>query len=110
MYDTALMEKESIHVLEWLFDEAVPPSNQITDNWLSLEKLNFCEEPGCCASVHCFAGHGRAPMLVCLGMKYKDAVEIVRQKQPLSFNIKRLLYLEKYHYRMCLYFKDINGQ
>lgn len=41
MYDTALMEKEGIHVLEWPFDEAVPPSNQITDNWISLAKTKF---------------------------------------------------------------------
>lgn len=110
MHNTALMEKEDIHVLEWPFDEAVPPSNQITDNWLSFAKIKFCEELGCCAAVHCVAGHGRATMPVCLGMKQRDAVQIVRQKQPWSFNIKQLLYLEKYHYRMCLCCKNINGQ
>uniref|UniRef100_A0A8D2K6U1 Uncharacterized protein n=1 Tax=Theropithecus gelada TaxID=9565 RepID=A0A8D2K6U1_THEGE len=55
-----------------------------------------------------------APVLVALaliegGMKYEDAVQFIRQKQHGAFNSKQLLYLEKYHPKMRLRFKDSNG-
>ena len=31
MYNTALMEKEGIHVLDWSFHEGAPPSNLTVD-------------------------------------------------------------------------------
>uniref|UniRef100_A0A287CZZ0 protein-tyrosine-phosphatase n=1 Tax=Ictidomys tridecemlineatus TaxID=43179 RepID=A0A287CZZ0_ICTTR len=101
-YDTTLVEKEGIHVL------------QIVDDWLSLVKIKFREEPGCCIAVHCVAGLGRAPVLVALaliegGMKYEDAVQFIRQKRRGAFNSKQLLYLEKYRPKMRLRFKDSNG-
>ncbi|XP_041511457.1 protein tyrosine phosphatase type IVA 1 isoform X2 [Microtus oregoni] len=82
-YDTTLVEKEGIRVLDWPFDDGAPPSNQIVDDWLSLVKIKFREEPGCCIAVHCVAGLGRAPVLVALaliegGMKYEDAVQFIR--------------------------------
>ncbi|NP_001372197.1 protein tyrosine phosphatase type IVA 1 isoform 5 [Homo sapiens] len=100
-YDTTLVEKEGIHVL-------------IVDDWLSLVKIKFREEPGCCIAVHCVAGLGRAPVLVALaliegGMKYEDAVQFIRQKRRGAFNSKQLLYLEKYRPKMRLRFKDSNG-
>ncbi|KAM9229112.1 protein tyrosine phosphatase type IVA 1-like [Dugong dugon] len=113
-YDTALVEKEAIHVLDWPFDDGAPPSNQIVDDWLSLVKIKFCEEPGCCIAVHCVADLGRAPVLVALaliegGMKYEDAVQFIRQKWHGAFNSKQLLYLEKYRPKMRLCFKESNG-
>ncbi|XP_029334750.1 protein tyrosine phosphatase type IVA 1 [Mus caroli] len=112
-YDTTLVEKEGIHVLDWPFDDGAPPSNQIVDDWLSLVKIKFREEPGCCIAVHCVAGLGRAPVLVALaliegGMKYEDAVQFIRQKRRGAFNSKQLLYLEKYRPKMRLRFKDSN--
>ncbi|XP_077146100.1 protein tyrosine phosphatase type IVA 1 isoform X2 [Ranitomeya variabilis] len=82
-YDTALVEKEGIQVLDWPFDDGAPPSSQIVDDWLNLLKAKFREEPGCCIAVHCVAGLGRAPVLVALaliecGMKYEDAVQFIR--------------------------------
>ncbi|XP_060146690.1 protein tyrosine phosphatase type IVA 1-like isoform X2 [Globicephala melas] len=88
-YDTTLVEREGIHVLDWPFDDGAPPSNQIVDDWLSLVKIKFREDPGCCIAIHCVAGLGRAP----LG----------------AFNSKQLLYLEKYRPKMWLCFKDSNG-
>ncbi|XP_071074632.1 protein tyrosine phosphatase type IVA 1 isoform X1 [Dasypus novemcinctus] len=120
-YDTALVEKEGIRVLDWPFDDGAPPSNQIVDDWLSLVKIKFREEPGCCIAVHCVAGLGRAPVLVALaliegGMKYEDAVQFIRhliffpsRKRRGAFNSKQLLYLEKYRPKMRLRFKDSNG-
>uniref|UniRef100_A0A452G0G9 Uncharacterized protein n=1 Tax=Capra hircus TaxID=9925 RepID=A0A452G0G9_CAPHI len=102
-YNTTLVEKEGIRVLDWPFDDGAPPSNQI-----------FREDPGCCIAVHCVAGLGRAPVLVALaliegGMKYEDAVQFIRQKRRGAFNSKQLLYLEKYHPKMRLRSKDSSG-
>ncbi|XP_050659130.1 protein tyrosine phosphatase type IVA 1-like isoform X2 [Macaca thibetana thibetana] len=88
-YDITLVEKEGIHVLDWPFDDGAPPSNQIVDDWLSLVKIKFREEPGCCIAVHCVAG--------------------LERKQHGAFNSKQLLYLEKYRPKMRLCFKDSNG-
>ncbi|XP_012664964.1 protein tyrosine phosphatase type IVA 1-like isoform X2 [Otolemur garnettii] len=113
-YDTTLVEKEGIRVLDWPLDDGAPPSNQIVDDSLNLVKITFREEPGCCIAIHCVAGLGRAPGLVALaliegGMKYEDAVQFIRQKQRGAFNSKQLLYLEKYRPKMRLRFKDSNG-
>ncbi|KAM9044357.1 protein tyrosine phosphatase type IVA 1-like [Megaptera novaeangliae] len=113
-YDTTLVEKEGIHVLDWPFDDGTPPSNQIVDDWLSLVKIKFCEDPGCCIAVHCVAGLGRAPVLVALaliegGMKCEDAVQFIRQKRLGALKSKQLLYLEKYRPKMWLCFKDSSG-
>ncbi|XP_068849365.1 protein tyrosine phosphatase type IVA 1-like isoform X3 [Capricornis sumatraensis] len=99
---------------DWPFDDGAPPSNQIVDDWLSLVKIKFREDPGCCIAVHCVAGLGRAPVLVALaliegGMKYEDAVQFIRQKQRGAFNSKQLLYLEKYCPKMRRRFKDSSG-
>nr|XP_038956183.1 protein tyrosine phosphatase type IVA 1-like [Rattus norvegicus] len=113
-HDTTLVEKESIHVLEWHFDDGAPPSNQIVDDWLSLVKIKFPEEPGCRIAVRCVAGLGRAPGLVALaliegGMNYEDAVQFIRQKRRGAFNGQQRLPLEKYHPKMWLRFKDSNS-
>ncbi|XP_035884603.1 LOW QUALITY PROTEIN: protein tyrosine phosphatase type IVA 1-like [Phyllostomus discolor] len=84
-YDTALVKKEGIQVLDWPFDDGSSPSNQIVDDWLSLVNIQFREEPGCCIAVHCVAGLGRTPVLVALaliesGMKNEDAVQFIRQR------------------------------
>uniref|UniRef100_A0A4X2LUG7 Tyrosine specific protein phosphatases domain-containing protein n=1 Tax=Vombatus ursinus TaxID=29139 RepID=A0A4X2LUG7_VOMUR len=113
-YDTTLVEKEGIQVLDWPFDDGAPPSNQIVGDWLNLVKAKYCEEPGCCIVVHYVAGFGRARVLVALAliegrMKYEDAVQSIRQKRFGAFNSKQLLYLEKYRPKMWLCFKDSNG-
>ncbi|XP_038956334.1 protein tyrosine phosphatase type IVA 1-like [Rattus norvegicus] len=99
---------------DWPFDDGAPPSNQIVDDWLSLVKIKFPEEPSCRIAVRCVAGLGRAPGLVALAliegrMNYEDAVQFIRQKQRGTFNSKQLLYLEKYRPKMWLRFKDSNG-
>nr|XP_058138330.1 protein tyrosine phosphatase type IVA 1-like [Dasypus novemcinctus] len=113
-YNAAFVEKEGIRVLDWPFDDGTSPSNQIVDDWLSLVKTRFREEPGCCIAVHCVAGLGRAPVLVAIaliegGMKNEDAVAFIRQKRRGAFNSKQLLFLEKYHPKMRLRFKNSSG-
>ncbi|XP_012497247.1 PREDICTED: protein tyrosine phosphatase type IVA 1-like isoform X2 [Propithecus coquereli] len=94
-YDPALVEKEGIQVLDWPFDDGSSPSNEIGDDWLSLVNIKFREEPGCCIAVHCVAGLGRTPF--------------IRRKWHGAFNSKQLLYLQKYHSKLWLCFKDSSG-
>lgn len=57
---------------------------QVIEEWFEVLKTRFKEKPEACIAVHCVAGLGRAPVLVALalielGMKYEDAVELIRQ-------------------------------
>ncbi|XP_014979076.3 protein tyrosine phosphatase type IVA 1-like isoform X3 [Macaca mulatta] len=99
---------------DWPFGDGAPPSNQRVADRLNFIKIKFHEEPGCCIAVHCIAGLGRAPVLVAPaliegGMKHEDAIQFRGQKQRGAFKSKQLLYLEKYHPKMRLHFKDSNG-
>lgn len=101
-YKTEKLDLEGIRVLDWQFDDGNPPPNKIVDEWFNLLKTRFKEEPGCCVAVHCVAGLGRAPVLVALaliecGLKYEDAVELIRRKRRGAINAKQLSFLE--HYR-----------
>ncbi|XP_027982612.1 protein tyrosine phosphatase type IVA 1-like isoform X3 [Eumetopias jubatus] len=114
-FNKFIEELKKYGVLDWPFDDGSSPSNQIVDDWLTLVNIKFREEPGCCIAVHCVAGLGRTPVLVALaliegGMKNEDAVQFIRQKQRGAFNSKQLLYLEKYHSKMRLCYKDSSGR
>lgn len=76
-YDKAPLEKDGITVVDWPFDD----------------------------------GLGRAPVMVALaliesGMKYEDAIQLIRQKRRGAINSKQLTYLEKYRSKQRLRFKD----
>lgn len=112
-YKTDRLNHEGIKVLDWAFDDGSPPPNEIVDDWFNLLKRRFHEDPGCCVAVHCVAGLGRAPVLVAIaliegGMKYEDAVELIREKRRGSINAKQLAFLEKYRPKSRLKIK--NGQ
>ncbi|KAM4633155.1 protein tyrosine phosphatase type IVA 3 isoform 4-T4 [Polymixia lowei] len=100
---------------DWPFDDGAPPPSKLVDDWLSLLKKKFQEDPGCCVAVHCVAGLGRAPVLVALaliesGMQYEDAIQLIRQKRRGAINSKQLTYLEKYRSKHRLRFKDSHTQ
>uniref|UniRef100_A0A1W7R9B9 Protein tyrosine phosphatase type IVA 2 n=1 Tax=Hadrurus spadix TaxID=141984 RepID=A0A1W7R9B9_9SCOR len=110
-YKTDLLEQEGISVLDWQFDDGSPPPAKIVDDWFQLLRTRFREDPECCIAVHCVAGLGRAPVLVALalielGMKYEDAVELIRQKRRGAINAKQLTYLERYRPKSRLKIKN----
>ncbi|XP_032972418.1 protein tyrosine phosphatase type IVA 1-like [Rhinolophus ferrumequinum] len=84
-YNTTILEKEGIQILDWLFGDGGSPTSQIVDKWLKFVQQKFREAPGSCIAVHCATGLGRAPVLVALalmegGMKHEDAILFIRQK------------------------------
>ena len=57
--------------------------------------------PTSAIAIHCVAGLGRAPVLVCIaliesGMGWMEAVELVRKKRRGALNMTQLRYLETY--------------
>jgi len=100
-YQADVLEQNGIKVLDWQFDDGSPPPTKIVDDWFELLRKRFKEDSDCYVAVHCVAGLGRAPVLVAialmeLGMKYEDAVELIRQKRRGAINAKQLAYLQKY--------------
>lgn len=114
-YNTDLLESEGITVLDWQFDDGSPPPAKIVEDWFELLRTRFREHPEGCIAVHCVAGLGRAPVLVALalielGMKYEDAVELIREKRRGAINAKQLSYLEKYRPKSRLKIKNGHKQ
>ncbi|VDP17146.1 unnamed protein product [Heligmosomoides polygyrus] len=77
--------------------------NGVIRDWLQLVRASFRDHPEHCIAVHCVAGLGRAPVLVALalieaGMKYEDAVELIRRFVPTQCRmgtfLKQLHFLE----------------
>lgn len=103
-YKTDDLAKSGVNVTELSFTDGSPPSPEIIDKWLNLLNKEFSGEPGTCVGVHCVTGLGRAPVLVAvalveLGMKYEDAVELIRKKRRGAINTKQLEFLAKYKRR-----------
>jgi len=100
-YSKDSLENENVNVFDWEFPDGHPPPKEIRDKWIQLVKERFTVDPGTCIAVHCVAGLGRAPVLVALalmesGMKYEDAVELIREHRRGAINQKQLDFLGKY--------------
>lgn len=85
-YNTEELRNVGISVVDLAYDDGTSPPNKVIDEWFEVLKTKFTEKPEGCIAVHCVAGLGRAPVLVALalielGMKYEDAVELIRQKR-----------------------------
>lgn len=114
-YPTEKLHAEGIRVYDWKFDDGSHPPMDVIDDWLNLLKARFRDDPGCCVAVHCVAGLGRAPVLVALaltecGMKYEDAVELIRNKRRGAINAKQLQWLEHYRPKSRLKIKNAHKQ
>ncbi|GMT32344.1 hypothetical protein PFISCL1PPCAC_23641 [Pristionchus fissidentatus] len=117
-YETGPLQKNGIDVMDWQFSDGSPPPPEVIHKWLQLLKDSFKDHPDKCIAVHCVAGLGRAPVLVAIalieaGMKYEDAVELIRRERRGALNQKQLDFLEKYKATgelRKLKFKNAKGQ
>merc|ERR1712236_114850 len=103
-YKTDDLAKSGVAVSELSFPDGSAPTQEIIEKWLSLVNKEFLGDPDTCVGVHCVTGLGRAPVLVAtalieLGMKYEDAVELIRKKRRGAINTKQLEFLAKYKRR-----------
>ena len=78
------MNNEGIVVIDLEYDDGTFPPNEVVDEWFKILKKQFQDNPDACVAVHCVAGLGRAPVMVALalielGLKYEDAVELIRE-------------------------------
>lgn len=101
LYRTEELTKSGVTVSELSFSDGSPPTQDIVEKWLCLVQNEFVTDPDTCIGVHCVTGLGRAPVLVAtalieLGMKYEDAVEMIRTKRRGAINAKQLEFLAKY--------------
>jgi len=101
-YDAHRLEDLGIQVNDWSYADGQVPPREVLNKWLDLVKSNLKDKPDTsCIAVHCVAGLGRAPLLVAialmeLGMKYDDAVELIRTKRRGALNQKQMEFLEHY--------------
>ncbi|CAI4233280.1 unnamed protein product [Auanema sp. JU1783] len=102
-YETTPLTEHGINVLDWEFSDGSPPPKEVIRDWLDLVRASFKDtnNPEQCIAVHCVAGLGRAPVLVALalieaGMKYEDAVDLIRRHRRGALNQRQLTFLEKY--------------
>ncbi|XP_054268648.1 PRL-1 phosphatase [Macrosteles quadrilineatus] len=110
-YKVEELKTVGINVTDLAYDDGTSPPSEVVDEWFELLKKRFREDPEACVAVHCVAGLGRAPVLVALalielGMKYEDAVELIRQKRRGAINAKQLAFLEKYRPKSRLKMKN----
>jgi len=110
-YKTTLLQQEGIQVLDLPFDDGTTPNADIISRWCGLLKTRKMSDPSSCIVIHCVAGLGRAPVLVAvalieLGMRYEDAVELIRRKRQGAINSKQLDFLAKYRPRARLAHKN----
>lgn len=66
------------------------------EEWFELLRNQFRTDEGSCVAVHCVAGLGRAPVLVALalielGLKYEDAVQLIREYIILNLRYRHFL-------------------
>jgi len=110
-YSSARLQSAGITCHDWAFDDGTPPPQSVIKNWVSLLAHRFQEEPNSCVAVHCVAGLGRAPVLVAIalieaGMKFEEAVEMIREARRGAINAKQLQYLSEYKSQKRLQFTN----
>jgi len=103
-YDVRKLNDNGIMVLDLSFPDGKSPPDAIIDEWFKVLKNTIESNPNACVAVHCVSGLGRAPVLVALallelGLKYEEAVELIREKRRGAINTKQLEFLRKYKRR-----------
>ncbi|XP_065166248.1 PRL-1 phosphatase [Atheta coriaria] len=110
-YKIEELKEAGIAVYDLEYNDGTFPPNDITEEWFQVLKKQFHDNPEACVAVHCVAGLGRAPVMVALalielGLKYEEAVELIREKRRGAINSKQLGYLQKYRPKSRLKLKN----
>ncbi|CAH0562270.1 unnamed protein product [Brassicogethes aeneus] len=106
------LNNEGIQVYDLGYADGTYPPKEIVEGWFKVLKKQFQDNHDTCVAVHCVAGLGRAPVMVAmalieLGLKYEEAVELIREKRRGAINAKQLGFLERYRPKQRL--KSKNG-
>lgn len=100
-YAKLLVEDEGIQVTDFAFSDGENPSPKIISQWLRLVSTYQSQTT---IAIHCVAGLGRAPLLVCIALMELhqldplEAIRLVRTKRPGSLNVNQLKYLREYNH------------
>jgi len=102
-YPTDALDAAGIKVHELAFPDGGFPQESVVNEWLEVcqEAFKNAKAEEVSVAVHCVAGLGRAPVLVAValieqGMKYDDAVNLIREKRRGAINAKQLKWLKTY--------------
>ncbi|ENN78302.1 hypothetical protein D910_10038 [Dendroctonus ponderosae] len=103
-YDTKTLTNNGVAVLDMSFPDGKPPPDSVIEEWFKVLTTSRGTNTNACVAVHCVSGLGRAAVLVAialieLGLKYEDAVEIIREKRRGAINSRQLEFLKKYKRR-----------
>lgn len=109
-YKIEPLKASGINVIDLPFDDGSPPPPEVVEAWFEILRNRFKHDKDSCVSVHCVAGLGRAPVLVALalielGMKWDEAVELIRAARRGAINAKQLAFLSGYRRKNCLRIK-----
>ena len=97
-YDFTLIENEKIKFYDIEIPDGSVPNKEIIIKWNNIiDSINKSES----ILVHCIAGLGRSPLMVAISlinenMDPYDVVNLIRKKNPKSFNSKQLNFLVNY--------------
>ncbi|KAK9889426.1 hypothetical protein WA026_004696 [Henosepilachna vigintioctopunctata] len=110
-YKTEDLKNEGIEVYDLSFNDGTSPPKEVLEGWFKVLRKQFYDNPNACVAVHCIAGLGRAPVMVAtalieLGLRYEEAVELIREKRRGAINAKQLAFLEKYRPKSRLKLKN----
>ncbi len=83
------------------FEDGGLPQEEIAEKFLEICDKVFRNDDKSVVGVHCIAGLGRSSLLVCIGLiefglKFDEAVELVRSKRKGAINAKQLKFLKAY--------------
>jgi len=106
-YNTQPMKDAGIRVTNLQFPDGDPPPPEIVSKWLELVGTELGSnakgesEAKKAIGVHCVAGLGRAPVLVCIalveaGMDPYDAIGYIRKRRRGAINARQLQFIETY--------------
>ncbi|KAI9209924.1 protein tyrosine phosphatase type IVA 3 [Polychytrium aggregatum] len=109
-YSKDVFESQGIAVVDLLIKDGGVPTNAEIETFLtvctnSFGGLGVEKDPSATVAVHCVAGLGRAPLMVCIalieaGMPADEAVALIRAKRRGAFNpIQTKYLLEEYRPR-----------